>query len=99
MKSTKTVILAAGHGTRMVSEKPKVLHEVGGKAMLDYVISASEAAGADDIAVIVGYKADTVKAALPENLQRLSKRNSLAQSMLFFRRCRSLKILMAMCLF
>lgn len=77
MKSTKTVILAAGHGTRMVSEKPKVLHEVGGKAMLDYVISASEAAGADDIAVIVGYKADTVKAALPENLTAIEQKEQL----------------------
>lgn len=77
MKSTKTVILAAGHGTRMVSEKPKVLHEVGGKAMLDYVISASEAAGADDIAVIVGYKADTVKAALPENFTAIEQKEQL----------------------
>lgn len=77
MKSTKTVILAAGHGTRMVSEKPKVLHEVGGKAMLNYVISASEAAGADDIAVIVGYKADIVKAALPENLTAIEQKEQL----------------------
>lgn len=77
MKSTKTVILAAGHGTRMVSEKPKVLHEVGGKAMLNYVISASEAAGADDIAVIVGYKADIVKAALPENLTVIEQKEQL----------------------
>ncbi len=77
MKSTKTVILAAGHGTRMVSEKPKVLHEVSGKAMLNYVISASEAAGADDIAVIVGYKADIVKAALPENLTAIEQKEQL----------------------
>ena len=77
MKSTKTVILAAGHGTRMVSEKPKVLHEVGGKAMLDYVISASEAAGADDTAVIVGYKADIVKAALPENNTAIEQKEQL----------------------
>lgn len=77
MKSTKTVILAAGHGTRMVSEKPKVLHEVGGKAMLNYVISASEAAGADDIAVIVGYKADIVKAALPKNLTAIEQKEQL----------------------
>ncbi|WP_417087738.1 bifunctional UDP-N-acetylglucosamine diphosphorylase/glucosamine-1-phosphate N-acetyltransferase GlmU [Eubacterium maltosivorans] len=77
MKSTKTVILAAGHGTRMVSEKPKVLHEVGGKAILDYVISASEAAGADDTAVIVGYKADIVKAALPENITAIEQKEQL----------------------
>lgn len=77
MKSTKTVILAAGHGTRMVSEKPKVLHEVGGKAMLDYVISASEAAGADDTVVIVGYKADIVKAALPENITAIEQKEQL----------------------
>lgn len=77
MKSTKAVILAAGHGTRMVSEKPKVLHEVGGKTMLDYVISASEDAGVDDIAVIVGYKADVVRAALSENLTAIEQKEQL----------------------
>lgn len=77
MNATKTVILAAGHGTRMVSEKPKVLHEVGGKSMLNYVVEASKAAGIDDIAVIVGYKADVVRAALPEEIASVEQKEQL----------------------
>ncbi|MEF9917700.1 MAG: bifunctional UDP-N-acetylglucosamine diphosphorylase/glucosamine-1-phosphate N-acetyltransferase GlmU [Eubacterium sp.] len=77
MKSAKTIILAAGQGTRMVSEKPKVLHTILGKPMLDYVISASKEAGIDDIAVIVGYKADTVKKMLPENVMAIEQKEQL----------------------
>ena len=77
MKATKTLILAAGHGTRMVSEKPKVLHEVCGKAMVDYVIDASRAAGIDDVGVIVGYKADVVRAALPETVTPVEQKEQL----------------------
>jgi len=40
-----TVILAAGKGTRMKSKLPKVLHRAAGKAMLQHVIDAADAAG------------------------------------------------------
>ena len=46
------VILAAGKGTRMRSERPKVLHEVAGRSMLAHAIAAVRAAGADRIAVV-----------------------------------------------
>ncbi|MDO4288091.1 MAG: bifunctional UDP-N-acetylglucosamine diphosphorylase/glucosamine-1-phosphate N-acetyltransferase GlmU [Eubacterium sp.] len=90
MKATKTLILAAGHGTRMVSEKPKVLHEVCGKAMVDYVIDASRGAGIDDVGVIVGYKADVVRAALPEGVvaveqtEQLGTGHAVIQALPFF---------------
>ena len=35
------IILAAGQGSRMRSSKPKVLHEIGGKTMLDHVVDAA----------------------------------------------------------
>ncbi len=54
MPARAAVILAAGQGTRMKSPKPKVLHPVGGKPMLDWVIDAAEAAGAERIVVVVG---------------------------------------------
>lgn len=57
-----TVILAAGQGTRMKSAIPKVLHRVAGKAMVDYVIAAANAAGASRIAVIAGHGLDQVEA-------------------------------------
>ncbi len=60
----QAVILAAGKGTRMKSEKPKVLHELCGKSMLSYVIDNVRQAKIDEIAVVVGYKADEVKSAL-----------------------------------
>ena len=43
----KAIILAAGKGTRMKSEKPKVVHEVLGKPMVYYSIEAARAAGCD----------------------------------------------------
>ena len=41
MKNLEVIILAAGKGTRMKSNKPKVLHTLGGKPIIDYVINAS----------------------------------------------------------
>ena len=40
------LIMAAGHGTRMRSSVPKVLHPVCGKPMVEWVIDAARAAGA-----------------------------------------------------
>ena len=44
-RARAAIILAAGQGTRMKSDLPKVLHEVGGRAMLDWAIDAAEGAG------------------------------------------------------
>ena len=44
MNDLTAVILAAGKGTRMKSNLPKVLHKVGGKAMLAHVITAAKTA-------------------------------------------------------
>jgi len=62
--------MAAGKGTRMKSELPKVLVPVCGRPMIDYVIDALQHAGIGHIVVIVGYRADDVRAALAsrENL-------------------------------
>ena len=58
------IILAAGKGTRMNSDLPKVVHEVGGRPMVCAVVDAVRAIDCDPIVVVVGYKADLVKAAL-----------------------------------
>ena len=47
-------ILAAGHGTRMKSALPKVLHKVGGRSLLDRVIDTVQASGCERIVVVVG---------------------------------------------
>ncbi len=49
-----TVILAAGQGTRMKSERPKVLHEVGGLSLIGHVVRLCAEVGADEIVVVCG---------------------------------------------
>lgn len=64
MSAPAAVILAAGKSTRMKSELPKVLHPILGRTMIDYVLDAARSAGCEKIVVIVGHKAEEVKAAL-----------------------------------
>lgn len=59
--SFSSVILAAGMGTRMKSEKPKVIHKVCGKEICRWVIDAAKDAGSDKVCTIVGHRADMVK--------------------------------------
>ena len=54
------IVLAAGKGTRMGSDKPKVLHTVLGTPMVVRVIRSALDAGMDRVIVVVGHEADTV---------------------------------------
>lgn len=62
------VILAAGKGTRMRSELPKVLHEVAGVPMLLHVMCTAVSLRPKKIIVVVGHGADTVKKALASTI-------------------------------
>lgn len=64
------IILAAGQGTRMNSDLPKVLHPVADRPMVQWVIDACRHVGARKIAVIVGHRAELVR-------QTLAGRNDL----------------------
>lgn len=64
MENLKAVILAAGKGTRMESDLPKVIHTIDKKPMVEYVIDAVKTAGIQKICLIVGYKAEEVKTAV-----------------------------------
>ena len=64
------IVLAAGKGTRMKSELPKVLIEVCDRPMIEYVLDALEKAGVDEVLVVVGYRADLVR-------QRLAHRQKV----------------------
>jgi bifunctional UDP-N-acetylglucosamine pyrophosphorylase/glucosamine-1-phosphate N-acetyltransferase len=58
-------IMAAGKGTRLKSKRPKVLHEIGGSALLLHVIAAAKKiVPADHIFCIIGHESDRVKAAV-----------------------------------
>ena len=61
MKNITAVILAAGMGTRMKTDLPKVLHKVGGETMLGRVVRNLRKAGVADIIAVVGYKAEIVE--------------------------------------
>jgi bifunctional UDP-N-acetylglucosamine pyrophosphorylase/glucosamine-1-phosphate N-acetyltransferase len=57
--------MAAGKGTRLKSQLPKVLHEVGGKPLLEHVIRAAvRVVPAKDVYAIIGHQADRVRAAM-----------------------------------
>jgi bifunctional UDP-N-acetylglucosamine pyrophosphorylase/glucosamine-1-phosphate N-acetyltransferase len=64
MKAFDIVILAAGKGERMVSDKPKVMHEIMGKPMIDYVVDAARKLNPDNIIVVTGHGREKVKAHL-----------------------------------
>ncbi len=65
MSGFAIAIMAAGKGTRLKSKRPKVLHEIGGRALLLHVIAAAKSVvGAERIYCIVGHEADRVRAAV-----------------------------------
>ena len=58
-------IMAAGKGTRLKSKRPKVLHEIGGRKLLEHVIAAAKTiVPAENIYCIVGHEAERVKTAV-----------------------------------
>jgi bifunctional UDP-N-acetylglucosamine pyrophosphorylase / glucosamine-1-phosphate N-acetyltransferase len=60
------IILAAGKGTRMKGDLPKVVHPVGGRPMVCAVVDACRGADCGRIVVVVGYKQELVRQALAE---------------------------------
>lgn len=66
MDAPIAVVLAAGKGTRMKSELPKVLCQVSGRTLVSYVLDALQDAGVAGFVVVVGYRADLVEAELAD---------------------------------
>ena len=64
------VILAAGLGTRMKSDRPKVLHEVCGRPMLSYVIDAALSVSPERVVVVTGPDQDAITEILPTGCER-----------------------------
>ncbi|HMB54688.1 MAG TPA: NTP transferase domain-containing protein [Thermoanaerobaculia bacterium] len=63
-KRRVAVVLAAGKGTRMRSELPKVLHPAAGRPLVSWVLDAARGAGCDRIVVVVGHGAEAVREAV-----------------------------------
>ncbi len=66
MAKLNIVILAAGKGTRMHSNLPKVLHEIGGKPILSHVIDCAKALKPEKIIVVYGYGGEVVREAFAQ---------------------------------
>jgi bifunctional UDP-N-acetylglucosamine pyrophosphorylase/glucosamine-1-phosphate N-acetyltransferase len=64
MPDLHVVVLAAGKGTRMKSEVPKVLHRVAGPALIDHVLRTAAALDPTTVTLVVGHGADRVRAHL-----------------------------------
>jgi bifunctional UDP-N-acetylglucosamine pyrophosphorylase / glucosamine-1-phosphate N-acetyltransferase len=71
------IVLAAGDGTRMRSQRPKVLHAIAGRSLLAHVLEAVRAAGGTATAVVIGPGADAVAAEARRVLQHM--RDALAK--------------------
>ena len=61
MKNIDVVILAAGKGTRMRSTKPKVMHRLAGKPLLDHVIEAAKSINPTEIIIVVGHEEAAIR--------------------------------------
>ncbi len=65
-QNVAAIVLAAGKGTRMKSDLPKVLHKICGISMLGHVIRTLNDAGIDEKCIVVGGDVDRLKSALSE---------------------------------
>lgn len=86
--SIDVVILAAGKGTRMRSDLPKVLHPIAGKPMLGHVVDAAKALGDVQITVVIGHGAELVRetfadsdVAFVEQTEQLGTGHAVAQAL------------------
>ena len=84
--SLSIVILAAGQGTRMKSARPKVIHELAGKPLLQHVVDSCRALEPEQIIVVTGHAAEQVHAVMQgqdlsfvEQAEQLGTGHALAQ--------------------
>ena len=84
MKAITAIILAAGEGTRMHSRKQKTLHEICGKSMLEWVLSACENEVTNKPIVVTGFDGDSVRKHLGSRVRYVEQehKDSIAEGVL-----------------
>jgi bifunctional UDP-N-acetylglucosamine pyrophosphorylase/glucosamine-1-phosphate N-acetyltransferase len=75
--SLRAIVLAAGQGTRMQSDMPKVLYEVAGRPLVAWVVDAVGTVNPDEIVVVVGHGAELVQEVLPEGVTTVTQPEQL----------------------
>jgi bifunctional UDP-N-acetylglucosamine pyrophosphorylase/glucosamine-1-phosphate N-acetyltransferase len=68
----QTIILAAGKGSRMKSELPKVLHQIAGKPLVQHVIDSCQSLGATQCHLVIGHGGDLVKKSVTSGRVKLN---------------------------
>jgi bifunctional UDP-N-acetylglucosamine pyrophosphorylase/glucosamine-1-phosphate N-acetyltransferase len=87
MKKTAAIILAAGKSKRMKTDTPKVLHELMGKPVIEYVLAACAKSGVEDITLVIGHEKEKIRTYLKdrvkyaEQLQQLGTGHAVMQAM------------------
>ena len=64
MGDRHVILLAAGKGTRMRSSRPKVLHRLAGRSLIERVLDAAESLAPSTTTIVVGYEAEAIEASL-----------------------------------
>jgi bifunctional UDP-N-acetylglucosamine pyrophosphorylase/glucosamine-1-phosphate N-acetyltransferase len=77
MKNIRSIILAAGKGTRMKSKNSKVVHKIAGKALITWVLEAAEQAGIKDNILVTGHREDQVKELLGDRAAYVTQHEKL----------------------
>jgi len=77
MRALHVIILAAGGGTRMKSELPKVLHPICGRPMISYALDLAAATGVKQPVVVLGEAAEQVKPHLPKEVKLVIQQQPL----------------------
>ncbi len=73
VRPSAAIVLAAGHGTRMRSGRPKVLHEIAGRSLLSHAVHAVAELEPEHLVVVIGPDADDVAAAARELGEQLAR--------------------------
>lgn len=77
MEHLMAVILAAGEGKRMKSKNSKVIHKISGKPLIKWVYNSALDAGIKESIIVVGHRADQVKACLGDNVKYVLQEKQL----------------------
>ncbi|MEK6300821.1 MAG: bifunctional UDP-N-acetylglucosamine diphosphorylase/glucosamine-1-phosphate N-acetyltransferase GlmU [Acidobacteriota bacterium] len=80
---TDVLILAAGLGTRMKSQRAKVLHQIAGRTLIAHIVKAASHLGPEAIITVVGHQADAVEQAVRAECERLLEPGGSAPSLEF----------------
>ena len=77
MRDTAVIIMAAGKGKRMKSNLPKVLHNLAGKPIINYVLDSVNQLEAKIKILIVGYKSDQIRELIGDKIEYVEQKEQL----------------------